>query len=47
LHIYLAHQGKEIEIGGFVPASERREAAKFIIDALAPHTAWRVNDSKR
>ncbi|MCA1778473.1 MAG: DUF2244 domain-containing protein [Xanthomonadaceae bacterium] len=47
LHIYLAHHGKEIEIGGFVPASERQEAAKFITDALAPYSAWHVHGLKR
>jgi len=44
--IYLVLHGKRIEIGSFVPADERIEAARTIIRALEPHSAWQVNRLK-
>lgn len=38
--IFLALHGKRIEIGGFVPAEERMEVARYINRALAPYSAW-------
>ena len=44
--VYLALHGKRIEIGSFVPADERIEAAKSIIRALEPHSAWNIKRIK-
>ena len=44
--VYLVLHGKRIEIGSFVPANERIEAANRIIRALAPHSAWKIEGIK-
>lgn len=44
--VYLALHGKRLEIGSFVPALERIEAANNIIRALEPHSAWKVKEIK-
>ena len=41
--IFLVLHEKRIEIGSFVPASERIEAARKIVKALEPHSAWKFN----
>lgn len=38
--LFLAMHGERIEIGGFVPADERLEAAGWLRQALARRTAW-------
>lgn len=44
--VYLVLHGKRIEIGSFVPADERIEAANCIIRALEPHSAWKLKRIK-
>ena len=44
--VYLALHGKRIEIGSFVPAEERIEAARCINRALEPHSAWKIKRVK-
>ena len=44
--IFLVLHEKRIEIGSFVPASERIEAARTIVSALEPHSAWKLNGIK-
>lgn len=44
--VYLVLHDKRIEIGSFVPASERIEAAKCIKRALEPHSAWKLKRIK-
>ncbi|HKL52559.1 MAG TPA: DUF2244 domain-containing protein [Wenzhouxiangellaceae bacterium] len=44
--VFLVLHGKRIEIGSFVPAGERIEAAKSIIRALEPHSAWKIKGIK-
>lgn len=44
--VYLVLHGKRIEIGSFVPPAERIEAAKSIIRALEPHSAWNIKEFK-
>ncbi|MFO7762322.1 MAG: DUF2244 domain-containing protein [Wenzhouxiangellaceae bacterium] len=44
--VYLALHGKRVEIGSFVPADERIEAARSIARALEPHSAWKLNGIK-
>ena len=44
--IFLLLHDKRIEIGSFVPANERIEAATKIARALQPHSAWKVNGIK-
>lgn len=41
--VYLALHGKRVEIGSFVPADERIQAARSIVRALEPHSAWKPN----
>jgi len=41
--VFLALHDKRIEIGSFVPATERIEAASSIARALEPHSAWNCN----
>lgn len=41
--VYLALHGKRVEIGSFVPADERIQAARTIARALEPHSAWKPN----
>lgn len=43
---YLVLHGKRIEIGSFVPADERIEAARCITRALEPHSAWKLKRIK-
>lgn len=44
VRIFLALHEKRIEIGSFVPAVERLEAARRIVSALQPHSAWQPNE---
>jgi len=44
--ILLGLGGQEVEIGRFVPAGERVEAATRIMRALQPHSAWSRNTSR-
>lgn len=44
--VFLVLHGNRIEIGSFVPASERIEAAQSIIRALEPHSAWKIKGIK-
>lgn len=44
--VYLVLHGERIEIGSFVPADERIEAARSIIRALEPHSAWKIKEIK-
>jgi uncharacterized membrane protein len=44
--VYLVLHGKRIEIGSFVPAVERIEAARSITRALEPHSAWKIKGIK-
>ncbi len=41
--IRLGLHGRRVEIGAFVPANERVEAARRIEQALRPHSAWMNN----
>lgn len=41
--VFLVLHEKRTEIGSFVPASERLEAARSIVRALEPHSAWKRN----
>lgn len=45
--VYLVLHGKRIEIGSFVPATERIEAARSISRALEPHSAWKFKRNKQ
>jgi len=45
--VYLVVHGKRIEIGSFVPADERLEAARCITRALEPHSAWKSKRIKK
>jgi len=44
--VFLVLHAERIEIASFVPAGERIEAAKSIIRALEPHSAWQVKGIK-
>lgn len=44
--VYLVLHDKRIEIGSFVPADERIEAARYITRALEPHSAWKLKGIK-
>ena len=44
--VFLVLHDKRIEIGSFVPANERIEAARNIVQALEPHSAWKFNGIK-
>lgn len=44
--VFLALHGKRVEIGSFVPADERIEAARSIIRALEPYSAWNTMGTK-
>lgn len=41
--VSLGLHGRRVEIGPFLPASERLDAARRIANALEPHTAWTHN----
>lgn len=41
MKLYLTLHDDRLEIGRFVPETERLEAAKLIARALEPHSAWR------
>ncbi|MDT8449478.1 MAG: DUF2244 domain-containing protein [Wenzhouxiangellaceae bacterium] len=41
--VFLTCHGRRIEIGAFVPADERLEAARELARALRPHSAWSDN----
>lgn len=42
--VFLAHHGRRVEVGPFVPAGERLAAARALAKALRPHSAWSDNE---
>lgn len=42
--IFLAHHGRRIEIGAFLPPAERRELAVKLSRGLAPYSAWSASN---
>ncbi|MDT8408624.1 MAG: DUF2244 domain-containing protein [Wenzhouxiangellaceae bacterium] len=42
--VFLVNSDQKFEIGHFVPASERIEAAQLIVEALQPYSAWSDNE---
>lgn len=38
--VFLARSGESLEVGGFLPPSERKELAEAIQEGLKPYSAW-------
>lgn len=44
VRVYLAHHGRRLEVGDFLPPAERRELAVKLSRGLAPFSAWSASN---